>query len=95
MPSGEKAAHDVHEHIDAKGAGAHTGSEPGAVPEHEDEHHSNARDLVRKEREAGERTSVSRYGLSEFQDGRKSSISSGKHSSVPPFDSLSLSLLCK
>jgi len=57
MPSGEKAAHDVHEHIDAKGAGAHVGSEPGAVPEHEDEAHSNARDLVRKERAAGERTS--------------------------------------
>ncbi|KAI9633491.1 uncharacterized protein MKK02DRAFT_38144 [Dioszegia hungarica] len=55
MPSGDKAAHEVHEHIDAKGAGAHVADGKGAKPEHEDEHQNAARDLMRKERESGER----------------------------------------
>lgn len=58
MPAGDKAAHKVHDSIDAKGAGAHV-ADGADKPEHESEEHENARDLVRKEREAGERTSVS------------------------------------
>lgn len=62
MPAGDKAAHDVHESIDAKGAGAHV-ADGASKPEHEDEAQSNARDLMRKERANGERPSVS-YGTS-------------------------------
>jgi hypothetical protein len=58
MPAGEKAAHDVHDSIDAKGAGAHV-ADGASKPEHEDEHQSNARDLMRKERANGERPGVS------------------------------------
>lgn len=58
MPAGEKAAHDVHESIDAKGAGAHVAS-GSDKPEHEDEHHDKARELMRKERASGDRPTVS------------------------------------
>lgn len=54
MPSGDKAAHIVHENIDAKGAGAHV-ADGSSKPEHEDEHHDKARELMRKERESGDR----------------------------------------
>lgn len=58
MPSGDKAAHTVHDSVEAKGAGAHT-PDDGGKPQHEDAEHANARDLMRKERASGDRPTVS------------------------------------
>jgi hypothetical protein len=57
MPRGSDAAHHVHDSVEAKGAGAHV-REAGEKPEHEREEHDKARDLMRKERESGDRAKV-------------------------------------
>lgn len=54
MPSGDKAADHVHDSVEAKGAGAHV-REAGEKPQHEGHEHDNARELMRKERAAGDR----------------------------------------